>query len=127
MLAIVAGMCVLGRWQWDVAASKRGSLQNTLYAFQWWAMALIVIYGWWRLLHDDAHGKPAPKATASVSTRAAGADAGDEWAALTFGSGSAATTHAGATPDADDGTYDEELVQYNEYLAWLATRAEKTR
>src|SRR5579875_2151265 len=61
LVVIVAGFCFLGHWQWDVSVSPRGSLQNTLYAFQWWAMALIVIYGWWRLLYEEAHPERRPR------------------------------------------------------------------
>ncbi len=60
-LVLIAALILLGRWQWDVSESSRGGLQNLLYAFQWWAMAAMVVYGWWRLLRDDAYGRPQPR------------------------------------------------------------------
>ena len=39
-LVLIAALILLGRWQWDVSESPRGGLQNLLYAFQWWAMAV---------------------------------------------------------------------------------------
>jgi hypothetical protein len=123
MLIIVTAFSLLGRWQWDVSASARGGLQNLLYAFQWWVMAGIVIYGWWRLLHDDVHGRPAPK-LAPVSATDDATWAGTAWA------GRALTTSdlmdaqlANEEPDETD----EELARYNEYLASLHRRAENAR
>ncbi len=120
MLVIVAAFSLLGRWQWDVSYSARGGLQNLLYAFQWWAMAAIVIYGWWRLLHDAVHGRPAPK-PASVLTA-------DDATWTTPGralpsSELAAAQLANGVPDETD----EELARYNEYLAALNRRAQGAR
>ena len=69
MLVLVAVLSLLGRWQWDVSQSARGGLQNFLYAFQWWFIAMMVIYGWWRLLHDEAvkkHASPPAEPAASA-------------------------------------------------------------
>ena len=62
-LVLIAALILLGRWQWDVSESQRGGLQNLLYAFQWWAMAAMVVYGWWRLLRDDATADQRPAST----------------------------------------------------------------
>ena len=70
MLILVAALSLLGRWQWDVSQSQRGGLQNLLYAFQWWFMAGMVIYGWARLLHDAAY----PKAEAPERNEPLGTD-----------------------------------------------------
>jgi hypothetical protein len=116
LVVIVTAMCSLGHWQWDVSQSERGSLQNTLYAFQWWAMALIVIYGWWRLLRDDAHPEKRPRAEPPPQP----AD-DDGWAQpepLTTGNTAAAVAVADEP--------DEELDAYNRYLAWLNERSERT-
>jgi hypothetical protein len=133
MLVVVAVLSLLGRWQWDVSQSSHGGLQNFLYAFQWWFMAAMVIYGWWRLLRDDAHPHtrpkpdlvPAPAGEWLGDPRAAFGDAGgtgqagDPSSAGDLAAATDATTFA-----ADDD--DEELAAYNEYLARLNDRARRT-
>jgi DNA-binding transcriptional regulator of glucitol operon len=112
-LALIAALILLGRWQWDVSESARGGLQNLLYAFQWWAMALMVGYGWWRLLRDDTYGRPVV-GTAKV------ADAGS-WGEARPASGGTATS----TPDPEPGQEpDPELDDYNDYLFRLNARSE---
>lgn len=120
MLVIVAAFSLLGRWQWDVSYSARGGLQNLLYAFQWWAMAAIVIYGWWRLLHDAVHGRPVPK-------RAPAPTADDQsWTTSARALASSELVEAQLRNDQPDET-DEELARYNEYLAALNRRAQSAR
>ncbi len=120
MLGIVAAFSLLGRWQWDVSNSARGGLQNLLYAFQWWAMAAIVIYGWWRLLHDAVHGRPVPK-------RAPAPTAEDEsWTTPARNLTSSGIVGAEVANEQPDET-DEELARYNEYLAALNRRAQSAR
>lgn len=109
-LIVIAALSLLGRWQWDVSYSERGSLQNLLYAFQWWVMAAMVGYAWWRLLHDDAHGRtrPAVKALPTADDAA--------WPTPP------ASMPANATLEPDD-----ELDEYNAYLAQLNARSERAR
>lgn len=140
MIVAVAVLSLLGRWQWDVSESQRGGLQNLLYAFQWWVVAAMVIYGWWRLLHDDAHPRPREEnlsATASVAgpagagTTGTGDDESWAWQPATARDPASANA-AGAANAADaadrsiDGEADPELTEYNEYLTWLNNRAERT-
>lgn len=127
MLIIVTAFSLLGRWQWDVSNSARGGLQNWLYAFQWWVMAAIVIYGWWRLLHDDVHGRPAPKPAPAplaadsswTATRAA------TWTTPGRRVASSELIDAQLAQEPDE--TDEELARYNEYLAALNRRAQSAR
>ena len=111
-LALIAALILLGRWQWDVSESARGDLQNLLYAFQWWAMALMVGYGWWRLLRDDAYGRPAV-GTARVADGGSWAEDGPAFA-------SAATSEPEPEPD-------PELDDYNDYLSRLNARSESAQ
>jgi hypothetical protein len=126
MLVVVAVLSLLGRWQWDVSQSSHGGLQNFLYAFQWWFMAGMVIYGWWRLLRDDAHPHTRPKP--DLVPAPAGEWLGDPRATFGDVSGTGRTgdladaAEATAEPDDDD----EELAAYNEYLARLNDRARRT-
>jgi DNA-binding transcriptional regulator of glucitol operon len=120
-LVLIAALILLGRWQWDVSESQRGSLQNLLYAFQWWAMALMVGYGWWRLLRDDAYGRPEPKLTtvrAVLNTDDAG------WQSLGLGAAGALSAEAQTAQDRES---DPELADYNDYLSRLNARAERAR
>jgi len=110
---VIAALSLLGRWQWDVSYSERGSLQNLLYAFQWWVMAAMVGYAWWRLLHDDAHGR-TPHIAVKTTTTA------DDAAWPT--PNAAASMPANTTLEPDD-----ELDEYNAYLAQLNARSERAR
>jgi DNA-binding transcriptional regulator of glucitol operon len=121
-LVLIAALILLGRWQWDVSEAQRGGLQNLLYAFQWWAMAGMVVYGWWRLLRDDAYGRPAARATPTRSARSA---AEAEWDFPQFDQGDA---FASLTPQtSDDRDPDPELADYNDYLTRLNARSERAR
>lgn len=120
MLVIVTAFSLLGRWQWDVSNSARGGLQNLLYALQWWVMAAIVIYGWWRLLHDAVHGRPVPK-------RAPARTAEDEsWTTPTRRLTASERVDPQLGNDQPDEA-DEELARYNDYLAALNRRAQNAR
>ncbi len=134
MVVIVTAFSLLGRWQWDVSESQRGGLQNLLYAFQWWVMAAMVVYGWWRLLRDDAH----PRATDAADPTSAETPAGQEvaaagreasWARFSRRSSSKSEMIDAqlAKPDTEaaEGETDEDLARYNEYLASLNRRAER--
>lgn len=128
MLVIVTAFSLLGRWQWDVSESQRGGLQNFLYAFQWWFMAGMVIYGWWRLLHDDVHGRrhADPVAATPTGPSLVTADDGAAWPAIARRVSTAELIDAQLAAAEDDDT-DEELARYNEYLASLNRRSEPTR
>ncbi len=129
MLVVVAILSLLGRWQWDVSQSSHGGLQNFLYAFQWWFMATMVIYGWWRLLRDDAHPHTRPKPELAPARagewlgdpRTAFGDVSNAGDANDAAHGDRADPNAVADDDAD-----EELAAYNEYLARLNDRARRT-
>lgn len=122
MLLLVAVLSLLGRWQWDVSQSAHGGLQNFLYAFQWWFMSAMVIYGWWRLLHDDAVKKPAPNA--AVSTTAA-PPASAAWGEDSWHTRRSTAELIEAQLAQDDDGDDEGLAEYNEYLARLNDRAQR--
>jgi hypothetical protein len=121
-LVLIAALILLGRWQWDVSETQRGGLQNLLYAFQWWAMAGMVVYGWWRLLRDDAFGRPPPR-VAPVRSSVAVADGG--WDFPQFDE---TDSFASLSPQtADDRDPDPELADYNDYLSRLNARSERAR
>lgn len=51
-IAAAVVCALLGRWQWDVAQSHRGTLQNTAYAFNWWLFAVLFVGFWFKALRD---------------------------------------------------------------------------
>jgi hypothetical protein len=52
----------LGKWQWGVGGTKRGSLRNYLYGLEWWIFAGILLICWWRLIQQELSGAvKAPK------------------------------------------------------------------
>jgi hypothetical protein len=122
-VVLIAALILLGRWQWDVSESQRGGLQNLLYAFQWWAMAAMVVYGWWRLLRDDAYGRPAAHVAPARSVLALASDA--EWDLPEFGQPDAFASLTAQT--AGDRDPDPELAEYNDYLTRLNARSERAR
>ena len=119
-LVLIAALILLGRWQWDVSESSRGGLQNLLYAFQWWAMAAMVVYGWWRLLRDDAYGRPPARIT---PPRAVLSASEATWNFDEFGAPDAFASLTAQT--ADDRDPDPELAEYNDYLTKLNARSER--
>ena len=125
LIVLVTTLSLLGRWQWDVSESQRGGLQNLLYAFQWWFMAAMVIYGWARLLHDAAHPK-APAATNTIPVPTASGSDGERWTRRRSTSELIdAQLATGDSASAAAGESDDELAAYNDYLARLNQRAER--
>lgn len=57
VLAAVVTMVLLGRWQLDVSNAKHFNIQNFGYALQWWIFSLAAMWGYWKLLRDNA-GSP---------------------------------------------------------------------
>jgi DNA-binding transcriptional regulator of glucitol operon len=127
-LVLFAGMILLGRWQWDVAQSQRGGLQNLLYSFQWWALGLVVVYGWWRLLRDDTYGRPAPGEADRIAATPSPALVDDDWTPASTASVDlidqqfATLVESGETDAVDD-----EMLEYNKYLEKLNKRSERSR
>lgn len=118
-LVLIAALIFLGRWQWDVSESQRGGLQNLLYAFQWWAMAAMVAYGWWRLLHDDVYGRPIAGLT---TARRVMTPDDASWDAFDINAPAVIVAR-----EEDERDADPELVEYNQYLSRLNARSERAR
>lgn len=143
LLTGLATFAVLGHWQWDVAASNGGSLQNLYYAVQWWAFGVIALVVWAKAIRLDTpegRARAAAKRDARLAAAAALAQAGKTSgpAALRFattpaevaegaasGPATAPPPGQGQQPTAQPGgesgePSDEELADYNAYLAALA-------
>ena len=92
-VVVVVTFCFLGRWQWDRAMAQTGTIQNLLYAIEWWTFAVLVLAGLGRLMYDAVVESRLP-----------------------------ASVEAGETapqPGPDEPADDPELAAYNAYLAWL--------
>jgi DNA-binding transcriptional regulator of glucitol operon len=128
-LVFVGAFAFLGRWQWDRAMSDSGSIQNLLYAIEWWVFAALVVAGWVQLVRDEVRGtgrgllrraEPAERSSGlpafaepSMTSRQRqdGRDFADSAASQEL-----VTGLEGEVAD----EVDEELAAYNAYLAWLA-------
>jgi DNA-binding transcriptional regulator of glucitol operon len=101
---------ILGRWQWDVSRSPTGTLQNTLYAFQWWSFGLVFIYGWWWMIRHELREQRAPAAQAPIGSPPEEPMAEEEdWMAAVRKRHGILTPPPDATPQ-----------QLEEHRAWLA-------
>jgi DNA-binding transcriptional regulator of glucitol operon len=123
-IALTAAMILLGRWQWDVAQSQRGGLQNLLYSFQWWALGLVIVYGWWRLLRDDTYGRPSAGAADRAAAAPAPALIDDDWAPISASSVELIDRQLADAEDADE--TDDEMAAYNKYLEKLNARSQRS-
>jgi DNA-binding transcriptional regulator of glucitol operon len=105
-VVLVVVLSLLGRWQWSRAMASTGSLQNLLYAIEWWVFAGLVILGWALMARDEVRG---------VDRRSARVESADLPAFA-----AAPAQESGAASVADAAAADDELATYNAYLAWLA-------
>jgi hypothetical protein len=60
---------LLGKWQWDVGESQRGTLRNYMYGVEWWVFAVILLVLWWRLLRQELRGDARTDQTARKASR----------------------------------------------------------
>jgi hypothetical protein len=97
--AAVAGMLMLGNWQWRRAAA--GNALSWAYTFEWPIFAVFAMVFWVKTLRDE------------IVPATAGAAVGED---LALPDGAMPTGPATAPPTADE---DEELAAYNAYLARL--------
>ena len=122
MVVLVVAFGFLGRWQWGRAMSSTGSLQNLLYALEWWVFAGLVVLGWAHLVRDEvraAAGLPVrpPEGTQAPSLPSfATGQHGRQQGRPAAGRGRRPASAADAEADV---AADAELAAYNEYLAWL--------
>jgi DNA-binding transcriptional regulator of glucitol operon len=109
MAALAIGLFVfLGKWQWNRAMAKDGTLQNLFYAFNWWVFAALVVYGWVVTLRQDVQALDAPPQPEDAPSRV-----------------TLPALYAKPRPaDLDDPIEDDpELAAYNAYLAQLNERS----
>lgn len=108
MLAAIAALVLLGRWQWGRAMSNGGTLQNFGYAVEWVGFAAAAAVGWWRWARDDLRdARRSPQERAAAREAAAA----DPLATLV------PRRRTPPPPEPEDA--DEELAAYNAYLARL--------
>ena len=120
MIALVGLFLRLGWWQFTKGESKRGTLQNLFYGIEWPFFAACVIFGWWRMMVDEVRGPAASSAPTSTDGAALAGEASAQPELLAR----AAAASTRYQPHMDDDEEDEELAEYNRYLAALAAHNE---
>jgi hypothetical protein len=95
--------CAVAAW-WQVTVALGGNKLAYLYSVEWPVFALMGGVAWWNFVHDD------PERVGKAALRRAVAEAPEE-------------PPLAPPPDADG---DEELAEYNAYLAELAKSGRKT-
>ena len=112
VVVLVVAFAFLGRWQWDRAMAPTGSLQNLLYAIEWWVFAGLVVAGWAHLVRDEVRGvvrsRAEPVGGVEVPAFAA-----------RRASATAASPEQLPKQPVEPDDVDDELAAYNAYLAWL--------
>jgi len=115
VLAAFVTMVLLGRWQLDVSNSKHFNIQNFGYALQWWIFSLASLWGYSKILRDNA--------SAPVDGTEAAPPAQAEPAAVAY-----RRYIPPQAADRDGVADDDVLTSYNAYLASLdPTDQEDTR
>jgi hypothetical protein len=102
MIVLVAGMLMLGDWQ--LRRAEAGNALSWAYTFEWPIFAGFVVVFWAKTIRDEFHPPASP-----------------EWASsqdVELPRGTVASHGAGAVEDEEE---DEELAEYNAYLARLTT------
>jgi hypothetical protein len=109
MVVSVLGMLALGNWQWHRALA--GNALSWAYTFEWPIFAGFAIVFWAKTIRDEFH-PPVPKGTPAGNVD------------LPAGAPGAATmSAAGGEPGDEPTEEDEELADYNAYLARLTSEA----
>jgi hypothetical protein len=106
LLVAVAGFLALGRWQW--ARADAGNARSFGYAFEWPLFALCAVFWWGRTLRLELH----PPAELPPVTGAGVPDS-------TGMRDSIGMPDSTGTDSAGLGEEDQQLAEYNRYLAWL--------
>jgi len=113
MLALVAGMLLLGDWQ--LSRAEAGNALSWAYTFEWPFFAILAVVFWVKTLRDEAYPPEMDPEAGRVELPAG---------AVQPGTGQPGTGQPGAAGhDGGEGQVlseeDEELAAYNAYLARL--------
>jgi len=117
----VAGFLALGYWQWTRFTAAGGDGQNLGYALQWPAFALFCIYAYRKFVHlEDEEaaaesGSPSPSSAAKEPTEIP-ADLLP----------TRPTVPADAFVDDPGDPETQQVQEYNDYLAQLARRSDRS-
>ena len=122
---VVPGCLALTAWQVDRAVT--GNTLSWVYSFEWPFFAGYALYMWWRLVHEDDVVPPAGLGVSADGSPASGRESpADRGAPGRRGAGGGASDGDGPGSGRDlgpalsaDADVDEELEEYNRYLAAL--------
>jgi len=73
---LLASACLAAGW-WQVTRALSGNGLSWFYSAEWPGFALIAIYGWWHLIHEDPEALKARKQRPPEWDAMDGASAGD--------------------------------------------------
>jgi hypothetical protein len=118
VLAVAAGFCRLGWWQWQRSQSATGGAQNVIYALEWPGFAIFGLVLWVRTMRDELRGRRAGASSRSVPlvpTEASEPDVAE----------AAARRAVERRQIEQDELEDPQLAAYNRYLAALNERSQR--
>ncbi len=102
MTVLVVGMLALGDWQ--LRRAEAGNALSWAYTFEWPIFAGFVVVFWAKTIRDEFHPPASPEGASSQDVE--------------LPRGTVASYGAGSVEDEEE---DEELAEYNAYLARLTT------
>ncbi|MGO9343548.1 MAG: DUF3817 domain-containing protein [Acidimicrobiales bacterium] len=76
-VAIVAPGCVVAGW-WQATRALAGNGLSWVYSVEWPLFALLAIWGWWHLIHEDPEAYRQRRLRAADAGRAEGTGAGGD-------------------------------------------------
>jgi hypothetical protein len=125
-VAAVAGMIWLGLWQFQRALA--GNSLSWAYTFEWPIFAIFGVVFWVKTIRDELHparqgGGQAEEVALPADTRLSGST-GPSGSAGSAGSGEAESGQAAGQLSANDEPADQELAEYNAYLAKLSSQVQ---
>jgi hypothetical protein len=125
-VAAVAGMIWLGLWQFQRALA--GNSLSWAYTFEWPIFAIFGVVFWVKTIRDELDparpcGGQAEEVALPADTRLSGSTR-PSGSAGSAGSGQAESGQAAGQLSASDEPADQELAEYNAYLAKLSSQVQ---
>jgi hypothetical protein len=99
LLILVAPGCALAGW-WQATRALAGNGLSWVYSVEWPIFALLAIWGWWHLIHEDPEAYAARKARPNVETPVNAGDVAGGRADPVSTAGTALAMEAIQSPDA---------------------------
>jgi len=122
LVLVAAAVCLgLGYWQWTAFEQVGGTYQNLGYALQWPAFAFFCVYAYRRFVRLEAEEK---EAESTGGRRPSDSDEPSEIPEDLLPTRPRTLAEARAEEDSDPDA--RQINEYNEYLAQLARRSDRS-